>query len=179
MVFSTTHPQFPNEPKGIKVVLMERGLWRSDLRGKCHSKCPTGATECCNKRILECQTDFQAQKPLIQEIIEAAGHLCIFLPKFHCELNFIEFFWGRVKKYLCDNCDSSFETLKANMPKALESVQVNTIRLWEHRMHRWLEAYRSGLPTKEAQLQVQQFSLTKYKASWISYRLPYTFESSS
>ncbi|OAX39442.1 hypothetical protein K503DRAFT_849509 [Rhizopogon vinicolor AM-OR11-026] len=70
------------------------------------------------------------------------SHVCIFLPKFHCELNFIEFFWGRVKKYLRDNCDGSFETLKANLPKALESVQ--------------------ALPTKEAQLQVQQFSSTKY-----------------
>ena len=32
-------------------------------------------------------------KSLVQEVIEAAGHICIFLPKFHCELNFIEFFW--------------------------------------------------------------------------------------
>jgi len=35
----------------------------------------------------------------------AVGHLCIFLPKFHCELNFIKFFWGVVKKYLYNNCD--------------------------------------------------------------------------
>ena len=133
MVFPPDHPQYPNEPKGIKAVLTERGLWRSNLRGKCHSKCESGAAaECCNKHILECQPDFQEQRPLIQEIIEAAGHVCIFLPKFHCELNFIEFFWGRVKKYLRDNCDGSFETLKANMPKALESVQVNTVHLWEH-----------------------------------------------
>jgi hypothetical protein len=38
------------------------------------------------------QPDFQQQKSLVQEVIEAAGHLCILLPKFHCELNFIEFF---------------------------------------------------------------------------------------
>jgi hypothetical protein len=31
-------------------------------------------------------------QPLVQEVIEAAGHLCLFLPKFHCELNYIEFF---------------------------------------------------------------------------------------
>jgi len=82
------------------------------------------------------QDDFRQQKSLVQEVIESAGHLCIFLPKFHCELNFIEFFWGLVKKYLRDNCDYTFDTLKANMPKALESVRLNTIRRWEHRMYR-------------------------------------------
>jgi hypothetical protein len=50
-------------------------------------------------------------------VIEEAGHLCVFLSKFHCELNFIEFFWGTVKKYLRENCDYTFDTLKANMPK--------------------------------------------------------------
>ena len=36
-------------------------------------------------------------------------------------------FSGAVKKYLCDNCDYTFDTLKENMPKALESVSVHTI----------------------------------------------------
>ena len=44
------------------------------------------------------QPDVLEQKSLVQEVIENAGHLCILLPKFHCELNFIEFFWGTVKK---------------------------------------------------------------------------------
>jgi hypothetical protein len=33
--------------------------------------------------ISELQPDFQQQKSYIQEIIEEAGHLCIFLPRFH------------------------------------------------------------------------------------------------
>ncbi|OAX35610.1 hypothetical protein K503DRAFT_828537 [Rhizopogon vinicolor AM-OR11-026] len=49
-----------------------------------------------------------------------------FLPKFHCELNFIEFFWGVVKKYLRDICDYTFATLKENMPKALAPIQRST-----------------------------------------------------
>ena len=34
----------------------------------------------------------------------------------------------------------------------------------EHRMFWWIEAYRSGLGTWEAQVQVQNFSSTKYKS---------------
>jgi hypothetical protein len=37
-------------------------------------------------------------QPLVQEVIEAAGHLCLFLSKFHCELNYIEFFPRHVEK---------------------------------------------------------------------------------
>lgn len=80
------------------------------------------------------QPDFQEQKSLVQETIEAAGHLCIFLPKFHCELNFIEFFWGAVKKYLREHCNYTYDGLRANIPKALASVQLSTIRKWEHHM---------------------------------------------
>ncbi|KAG2142744.1 uncharacterized protein EDB93DRAFT_1088692, partial [Suillus bovinus] len=73
-------------------------------------------------------------------------------------------FWGKVKKYLQDNCDGTFEMLKKNMPLAMQSVQLRTIQLWEHRMHRWMEAYRTGLGMKDAQFQVKQFSSTKYKS---------------
>jgi hypothetical protein len=58
-----------------------------------------------------------------------------------------------VKKYLRDHCDYTFNTLKENMPKALASVPLQTIR-----------AYRSGLGTKDAQIQVRQFSSTTYKS---------------
>ena len=84
---------------------------------------------------------------MIQESIEASGHLCIFIPEFHCELNFIEFFWGAVKKYLWENCDYTFATLKENLPKAMEAVELATIRRWEHHMHRCLEAYRAQMST--------------------------------
>ena len=96
------------------------------------------------------QLDFQGQCSLVQEVIEAAGHFCIFLLKFHCELNFIEYFWGAVKKYLCDHCDYTFATLQENLPKALESVAVETIRKWEHRMWHWLDAYDGGMGVHEA-----------------------------
>ena len=42
------------------------------------------------RRIVKFQSDFQEQKNSLEELVEARGHVCLFLPKFHCELNFIE-----------------------------------------------------------------------------------------
>jgi hypothetical protein len=53
---------------------------------------------CCMQRVLSFQPDFLAEKPLLQVIIEKAGHKCLFLPKFHCELNPIEMVWGQAKR---------------------------------------------------------------------------------
>ena len=101
MVFPSDNPVSPNVAKGIKQVLIEWGLWEAGLCLECKKpKCSIDATDCCARWLLLQQPDFLEQKSSVQEVIEAAGHLCIFLPKFHCELNFIEFFWGAVKKYL-------------------------------------------------------------------------------
>lgn len=175
MIFTPNDPKNPNVAKGIKAILVECGLYQERLRGKCNKKCTSDS--CCNRRILELQADFMEQKSLVQEVIEAAGHLCIVLPKFHCELNFIKFFWGAVKKYLCDNCDYTFDTLKENMPKALTSVKLKTIRKWEQCTYHWMDAYRAGLGTNEAQKQVKQFSSKKYKSHrHVSETVAHTFD---
>jgi hypothetical protein len=57
--------------------------------------------ECCAARILSAQPDFLSQKCHQQEVIEAAGHMCIFYPKFHCELNYIESYWAEAKRWVC------------------------------------------------------------------------------
>jgi len=41
-------------------------------------------------RLLSKQDDFRSQKSQVEEMITERGHLCIFLPKFHCKLNPIE-----------------------------------------------------------------------------------------
>ncbi|KAG0697965.1 hypothetical protein DFH29DRAFT_125363 [Suillus ampliporus] len=46
--------------------------------------------------------------------------------------------------------------------KALAPVPLQTIRRWEHRMYRWMEAYWSGLGTKDAWIQVLKFSSRTY-----------------
>ena len=68
-----------------------------------------------------------------------------------------------MKRYLRENCDYTFTTLQENMPEALTSVSVETIRKWEHRMRRWMEAYGDGLGgAKDAQIMVKKFSSKRY-----------------
>ncbi|KAM6496658.1 hypothetical protein JOM56_007131 [Amanita muscaria] len=88
--------------------------------------------------------------------------MCLVLPKFHCELNSIEFFWGAAKRWLRENCDYTFKTLQENTPKALASVSLNTIRKFEHRVFRWIQAYSTGLSAKDAQFEVKRFSSKRY-----------------
>ena len=47
-------------------------------------------TGCCMARLLSQQDDFKDQLSMLEALITTAGHLCLFLPKFHCELNLIE-----------------------------------------------------------------------------------------
>ena len=93
------------EPKGLKSILMDRGLWpkRGPKRGpdgkavpmhckQCKSKMlddpgRSSRVDCCALRMVECLPDFASQKCLIAEALEEAGHLVLFLPKFHPELN--------------------------------------------------------------------------------------------
>src|SRR6266851_8650182 len=56
---------------------------------------------CCMHQVLALQEDFQNKKPLIQTVIEDAGHICLFLLQFHCELNAIEMLWRYAKYCAC------------------------------------------------------------------------------
>jgi hypothetical protein len=47
---------------------------------------------CCWSKVMQPQSNFQNKQPLLQMIIEDVGHICLFLPKFYCELNPIKLF---------------------------------------------------------------------------------------
>ena len=60
---------------------------------------------------MENQPDFQNEKSRLEIEIVQRGHECLFYPKFHCELNYIEYFWAAVKRYKRENCNYSFSEL--------------------------------------------------------------------
>ena len=117
--------------KGTTKLLQERGLTEeAKLNGSCKNfKCPAGATRCCQKRVLYNQPDFADQLSAIEIACKARGFEAIFLPKFHCELNFIEHCWGHAKRvYRQYPPSSKEEDLERNVLSALESVPVEIMR---------------------------------------------------
>lgn len=140
MNFSEDYPvlELRGKPKGIKIILQERGLWpEQGLRYKCGG--PDGSnTDCCATHLLASQPDFLNQKPLLQEIIESHGHKVIFYPKFHCELNYIEMYWGAAKRYAREHCDYTWSGLLKTVPIALDSVPLNQIRKFSRKSMRYI-----------------------------------------
>ena len=73
MVFSSDHPIYSNQAKGIKQILIERSLWYEGLIGNqlCKEKIDDiTRTDCCMRKILSLQNDFISQKSQLQEEIE-------------------------------------------------------------------------------------------------------------
>ena len=117
--------------------------------------------ECCATAVLSSQDDFKSTRSRLQEIVEDAGHIIILYPKFHCEFNWIEYYWGRCKYFTRKNCNYSLSGkrlecstctwvaacslylalgLREVVPQALESVKGSLI--CKERTQRILKAYR-------------------------------------
>jgi len=152
-----THPDNPSivqvqsmmlpngQLKGLKIILQERGLWPDgqkfltqysipgDLQGEQKAN-PAFRhavnANCFAQALLSSQPDFQSQKCQLQETIEAAGHRIIFYPLYHCELNFIEYFWGRAKVYTRAHCGYTFPSLVRTVPLAL--AQIPDVLVWKY-----------------------------------------------
>ncbi|KAH7925369.1 hypothetical protein BV22DRAFT_1011364 [Leucogyrophana mollusca] len=131
---------------------------------------------CCMYRVLSLQDDFAHEKPMIQHLLERRGHVCLFLPKFHCELNPIEMVWGYAKYREFPACapsfpvsflspgyrnasDGKFTTAKVLVPQCLDMCDTLTIRRFFRKSWRYMDAYRKGLDSRQV-----AFAVKKYKS---------------
>ncbi|KIJ24834.1 hypothetical protein M422DRAFT_274299 [Sphaerobolus stellatus SS14] len=130
-------------PKGLQQVLEERGFNVTHMRAKCQPVCPFENHDCCMACLLSHQDDFVNQTSELEQIIVDAGHLCLFLPKFHCELNPIEM--------------TTFGQAKAAAIQCLDACPVDVIRRFINRSWRFTAAYQGGLTGKAAAWAVRKF----------------------
>ncbi|CCI11631.1 unnamed protein product [Albugo candida] len=137
MVYSDDYEneELRGKPKGIKAVLSERGLWQPGL----------------------CLPGFVAQRGLLEEVITAAGHKVISYLKFHCELNYVENFWGAAKQYTRKHCNYSWAGLQETVPSAMSSISFTTIRRFACKTQRYMDVYRKILSGKAAEYAVKKY----------------------
>ncbi|RKF62157.1 hypothetical protein GcM3_149011 [Golovinomyces cichoracearum] len=83
--------------KGIRTILQERGKWKNGFRLDCKGNCSSDNGYCA-RRILASEENFLNEKTILQRAVEDKGHLLIKSPKYHCELQYIEPFWGNIKR---------------------------------------------------------------------------------
>ncbi|KIJ26477.1 hypothetical protein M422DRAFT_139805, partial [Sphaerobolus stellatus SS14] len=106
---------------------------------------------CCCRRLLFMQPDFCSQKSQLEEYITFRGHICDFYPKFHCELNFIEQYWGAVKYiYRQTLRTSDISEMEKNVLECLDQVPQLQILRYANRSARFLHAYSQGLNGPQA-----------------------------
>jgi hypothetical protein len=140
--------------RGLKSVLEERGLYQQ------------GMQKPQMQEVLSEQPDFAQQLPWLEETVKDVSfnrpHHIIYFPKFHCELNWIERYWGHAKKKLRRETDYKFETLKANLGTVLDSVPLETMRKYSRKCWRYMDAYRG---TNNTTLSIEQVEWATKKYS--------------
>ena len=160
--------------KGLRAVFKERGYSDQWLHKKT-----------LDQLVAETQTnpdfvDFTCSTSIIQDIIHAHNpqYRCLYLPKFHCELNPIEvrwyrpslrglaggspsddvrvlvqMTWGRAKFELGSILTGKFEVLQQHILEEYRKVTSNLTLAdrWFKRMFRYLDAYGSGMNQYQAE----------------------------
>ena len=111
----------------------------------------------CARYLLALQPDFRRQVTALAETVEEAGHIFDLYPKFHCECNFIERYWGAVKRIAREQCDYSFKSLSENIAEYLDSIPIAMIRRFEQKAWRYIDAYSKGLTGRKAEKAVKKY----------------------
>lgn len=91
--------------------------------------CEKGAIHCCCQRMLFNQPDFVEVESLLETACKTRRFKVLFIPKFHCELNFIEQCWGYSKRHHHDCPVSSLiSDLECNVLESLEAISIKAMR---------------------------------------------------
>jgi hypothetical protein len=155
--------------KGIKKILEERNQWLGhDIEGN-KWKLDCGAPEavsnkiCCARHFLGSRPDFLGQRSALQEVVEDAGHIFELYPKYHCECNWIEMYWGGAKREARLRCDYTFKSLDANLNNFLDKAGgLPHIRRYFRRAMEYIEAYSKCNDGREVVQSVKKFVEKKY-----------------
>lgn len=88
--------------------------------------------------------DFQDHTTILQQEVQSRGHICLYLPKFHCELNPIESVWCFSKKHTRSHSNGTIVRLRKIVPESLLLVTKDTIGRFFAKCREYEAAYTDG-----------------------------------
>ena len=103
--------------------------------------------------------DFKNAKTMVEEKVESRGHLCMFFPKFHCELNAIERCWCHAKKYSCSYANGTITRLRTIVPQALDTCKLDLTSKFFATCRDSLKAYAEGHACNDVDEAVKIYNL--------------------
>ena len=119
-------------PKGMKQVLEERGINTARMVAEDM------------RTVLSWHDDLRKEKTIVEHYLNGRGHLAMFIPKFHCELNPIERVWGQAKVYSRKHSNFTLARLRQIVDPALDSVSTDLIRKYFRKVQDYETAYLEG-----------------------------------
>ena len=142
-------PQKMTQPdgqqKGMRSVLEERGV---DTTGMNADKL---------REQLKLFPDFNDKTTILEQEVNSRGHLCVYLPKFHCELNPIERCWCHAKKYTRAHCNGSIVRLRKIVPESLTTITMDMIARFFAKSKDYETAYREGKSCHTVDQRVKEY----------------------
>ena len=120
------------QPKGMKIVLEERGV---DTTGWYAKQM---------REELASHDDFLSEKSIVEKLVEGRDHKCVFIPKFHCELNPIERVWCHAKKHVRSHNNGTIVRLRKLVPESLNTVDVGLIKKFYSTVFDYERGYKEG-----------------------------------
>ena len=101
--------------------------------------------------------DFKEQKTILEEYIEQRGHLCIYYPKFYCELSPIERVWCQSKTHTRAYANGTITRLRRIVPEGLDSVTIEQKKKFFKTCQDYENAYREGVTGREVEEHVKLY----------------------
>lgn len=83
--------------------------------------------------------------------------VCHFRPKFHPEMNPIEYFWAWVKRWFRERSKGTWQNAKDLLDDGLRLCLLPTIRQFYRRAHRYASVYRLGATGPVAEFAVKKY----------------------
>jgi hypothetical protein len=114
---------------------------------------------------------FKQEMSKLGELVRNRGHILRFIPKYHCEMNCIELYWGRSKMWVRKHTDGTFYWLTTQ--GIWESLEENNIPLrlrqrFARKQREFVRAYaQEGVTSRNVDAVRESFKAEHLQRKWI------------